>query len=221
MKHFSHFLIIALTIQQITLTAPPAAQIIRHILTAESSKQTKLLLRQANEQYICATPLTRDKRQEKIEHLKEMAPTLTAAIKKLHGIPGFENTLHIVLQSLHLPTNGQFYEIEKALAIAHPVLAMNSPIILPEHSSKTFFDLITPEKYIECKAIHWYKNISESSPITAKLLDQFLRQQKTVARLNQLKGTEYTYEVHSKFPVPDVWMEWFEKQNISIIQEKS
>lgn len=165
---------------------------------------------------------------EKIERLHTAAPILEAAISTLSEVPGFANKLHIVLSTLHLPTNGEFYEIEKALRIgqknsynAERIEHMNPIIRLPQDPEPTYFDLLTTHRFIECKHINWNENPKENSPLTTKLHTQFLRQQKKVFLINQNCNTSFAYEMHSKRKIPEKWHEWFRAQGISVVEDKN
>ncbi len=223
MPHLLLFILLIGAIQQQSIAGPPIELILGRVLQRPAC--TKTFVAAATELYPkCSFSPATD------AALVQMAPLAIAAIAHLHDTPGFANRLHIVLQTLQLQTNGELYEIEKALQIiqsphnryaCEKIEDMNPIIKLPQESTATYFDLRTQYRLIECKNLNWNDNPKEQSPGTVKLRSQFLRQQKTVFLLNQNYNTAYLYQVHSKRKVPGTWLEWFQKNGISVVEEKN
>lgn len=222
-NHFLSLLLLAVTIHSFIIADPPIKALIQHVLSHPQCHQALLASLRQHYSHLSHAPQADAK-------LNQMAPILITAIEHLHEVPGFANKLHIILQTLHLETSGEFYEIEKALQIVQnpknvhafeTIENMNPIIKLSQESGATYYDLLTPYRFIECKNINWNDNPKENSPGTCKLRAQFLRQQKTVFLINQNHNTSYLYQVHSKRKVPEPWMKWFEESGISIVEQKN
>ncbi len=210
-----------------TLSVGPTRQLINFVLSAKPSMRERVFLRNTTEEYIIAMTKSRAERNLRAQHLEIITPILMLAIEKLHEISGFDETLHVLLDTLDQPTcAGHLFEIEKALEImlaqsSEKLLYMNRKIEDPEYNIGVFVDIITSERIIECKNIAWNKKPDMPNPITSKLVNQFLTQQEVVKRINRNSETHHAYEVHSKRPVPLVWQNWFDVHKITIVKEKN
>lgn len=223
LSNFLQLFMLITLVPKAIVAGPPIEAVIKQVLLHPNCAQT--FVRSAQKEYP-HTPLI----SEKNTTFAAMVPTFIVAIKHLHKVHGFENRLHIVLKTLHLPTSGEFYEIEKALKITQSknniyafeiIQDMNPKIKLFQDEEPTYFDICTNYRIIECKNINWNDNPKENSPQTIKLQSQFIRQQKTVFLLNQKCNTSYLYEVHSKRIIPKAWTAWFLANGISAVDDKN
>lgn len=212
-----------------SFTAPlfsfqPARKIIKQVLDVKHTKQPRLFIKKATESYISPVNVKKLRLLKKKE-LDDIAPLLIPAIWHLHDTPGFSSSLHVLLLSLGRPeAKGYAYELKKAFDIhtnpenEEQVTQINGK--LPIHNQEVYIDVWTTKRIIECKALHWSKKPTENNPISSKLCSQFLRQKKGTEILNNSPCSSFSYEVHSLFDVPNVWKEWFDKNDIALVEEK-
>jgi len=104
---------------------------------------------------------------------------------------------------------GAMYELEKGLELIKNEFPLKFGKHLRFESTSREFDIITSKRLIECKNIDWSK-ITPGE--LAKRKGQFGNQMKIA------KGLGKTFEVHSKWSIPDVLKQWFRKKGIPFIE---
>lgn len=225
-KYTPYFLFF-ISIAQHAFSAPPIRTIINTVLEAKPSMRPHKFFNAVTQEYIMPTSSSRAERLKKGKRLHLMAPILILGIEHLHAISGFPSTLHYALYALDQETAaGQYYEIEKALEIltarsGETILCMNCKVVKPDQTDSIYVDIVTSRRIIECKAIAWSRNPQNLNPITNKLCNQFLSQQRIVQSMNATAKNPVDYEVHSKHHITALWKEWFAQNAIRVIEEKA
>lgn len=243
LSYFLQLLMLIVLAPQAILAEPPIQAIIQRVLRTKPEARIKALINTAKKLYLIKPSKKIHKkalinksrklyqvntstkiRAQKLTQLKKTAQTLTKATVLLHLTAGFAHTLHRALISLGQPNCiGYIYEIKKALEITHAninktnsekVLSMNTIIQIPCYPYEISFDLITTKQHIECKA-------GKLKSLTTKLRNQFLRQQQTLAFLNQAHGTSLQYAVHTPTKLSFKKIKWFEEHGISVVVDKT
>lgn len=151
--------------------------------------------------------------------LEEFASSITFGLKHLQETPGFIATLRTALSNLDNPdtAKGHLHEIDSAVKIAQDtgdeeLLGLNVVKKTGTQKGKQF-DIITSERWIECKDLNWAILRGAKQH---RIKRQLLHQKKIVDAHNRIENQPVRYELHSKQPMPRTWQQWVQDHEIVV-----
>src|SRR5579885_1328218 len=146
--------------------------------------------------------------QDNFPQLQEFSRSITFGLKHLYNTPGFIPTLRTALCNLDNPDSakGYFHEIDSAVRLSQEsedeeLLELNTIKKLGQKKGKQF-DIITSNRWIECKDLNW---AIVRGTKQRRVQRQLLHQKKLVDEHNRLHNQSVQFEVHSRQPLTAAW----------------
>jgi hypothetical protein len=159
--------------------------------------------------------------------MEERIISIDKAIIRFDTVPGFRFLLIKVIQECCKPLPSKIYwqELSAALLLQTQLASLVSQekIVafgLPydydaTNSNARFYNIITNQRWIECKTIDWKQPAyNKTGRKRKKLQRQLLRQQHLIAAYNEQKQLQLSYEIFSKYPVNEPWQQWMAQHKI-------
>ena len=167
---------------------------------------------------------------ERFPLLQQRSLDIDKAIARFDIIPGFRRLLIKVISECCLKDSSKihWHVLNTALFLHTQITALRSSERITAFgiptdfdmtvSTKRLYNIITNQRWIECKSIKWrFNSFNRQGAKKSKLIKELLEQQALVATYNEQKNAHLSYELFSANPVNESWQTWLTDHDITCI----